>query len=87
MVTHVVAVALDPAHEVADPAQDPDLAPDRVLDHEEVHVTDVTADRAADHALDLDPARLLAPLAQNERVHDVTSILSPYGVIIWSITP
>jgi len=64
-VTHVVAVALDPAHEVADPAQDPDLAPDRVLDHEEVHVTDVTADRAADHALDLDPARLLAPLAQN----------------------
>jgi len=65
MVTHVVAVALDPAHEVADPAQDPDLAPDRVLDHEEVHVTDVTADRAADHALDLDPARLLAPLAQN----------------------
>jgi len=60
MVTLVVAVALDPAQEVVDLVHDPDLAPDRDLDHEAVHVTRVIANRAHDHALDHDPARLLA---------------------------
>lgn len=63
--TLVVAVALDPDHEVADPVQDPDLAPDRDLDPEAVHVTRAIADPAPDPALDPVPARLLAPLAQN----------------------
>lgn len=55
-----LAVALDPDHEVADPVQDPDLAPDRDPDPEAVHVTRAIADPDPDPALDPDPARLLA---------------------------